>query len=436
MAVYSLKNILLLWTLLGAISLQAQAIPNSLFVVEPLFYGYIDREITQKLTEYNTLVTEIGAPLAERVKPGYKYTQIEGLPLGSSYILSFSLARSGLVDGQYRFVAHTRISELYTGEVVHLVNKDLETEEQWIEDIRSFITGFISSPLPFETKNTREFKKLEVGVKGNGDVLGGIHAQVYWELLAELYPETILLDAENYHYSMTIIRKLGGDFQSVSDIYLTRYRKSEHLQGRLDFKIEREQVKGLPIFAVRSSLQVEMVNMVNGQTIYKEKFPWFNLSLPIVDENVETEEPTEEPPAEIIPIETQILEQFKAPVLGKKVVAELQEQTGIFTTYRKPLKVAKVYGRWIYINAGRKRGYRIGDRLVAGTGGENVTMHVIRYYGPHLKILCPETGKVIDDGMIAYVRENYQAVQVGNDITKDPTIYPVLPKNINRYLGQ
>lgn len=93
-------------------------------------------------------------------------------------------------------------------------------------------------------------------------------------------------------------------------------------------------------------------------------------------------------------------------------------------------EAAKIDRAWVYVDRGRAWGLKMNDRLVATVDGQTVKGHVVKFFGPELKIKSPR-GFLIEEGAIVYVRKNQKLAKVGMTWQADgrqyPTPYPIPP---------
>jgi hypothetical protein len=86
-------------------------------------------------------------------------------------------------------------------------------------------------------------------------------------------------------------------------------------------------------------------------------------------------------------------------------------------------QVAKIDRAWVYVDRGRAWGLRMGDRLVGTVDGEPVKAHVVRFYGPELKIKSPR-GFDVREGAVLYVRKGQRRARLGLEFRMDPRTFP------------
>jgi hypothetical protein len=87
-------------------------------------------------------------------------------------------------------------------------------------------------------------------------------------------------------------------------------------------------------------------------------------------------------------------------------------------------EIAKVDRAWVYLDRGRAWGMKMNDRMIGqGPGGEPIKGHVVRFFGPELKILSPR-GYPIREGAILYIRKNQRLAKLGQTFQFDPKTFP------------
>lgn len=85
--------------------------------------------------------------------------------------------------------------------------------------------------------------------------------------------------------------------------------------------------------------------------------------------------------------------------------------------------VVKTYGAWAYVDRGRAWGLEINDRLWLTRNGKTIKGHVVKFYGPELKLHSPR-GFPISEGAIVFVRTGQKEVRPGDIFQFDPTTFP------------
>jgi hypothetical protein len=63
------------------------------------------------------------------------------------------------------------------------------------------------------------------------------------------------------------------------------------------------------------------------------------------------------------------------------------------------------------------------DRLVAGSGADEIKGHVVRFFGPEENLKSPR-GFPIHEGAILYIRKNQKAPKIGTEFRMDPRTFP------------
>lgn len=86
-------------------------------------------------------------------------------------------------------------------------------------------------------------------------------------------------------------------------------------------------------------------------------------------------------------------------------------------------QAAKIDRAWVYLDRGRAYGLKMNDRVVAEVDGQPVKGHVVKFFGPELKLKSPR-GYAIHEGAIVYVRKGQKLAKVGTAFTPDPRTYP------------
>ncbi len=369
----------------------------------------------------------------------------------SSYLVSQDILRLSLMDIE-QFIYRLKISDIFTGEALGYkltYVTDIDTGQNLVyQDIEALIQGSI----PVSTKDIYRQKKFEVSINQRPNALGMTAKLLSWLVEEEIFRRAILLDREGMYDSMHILY-LKDKKKRMTEYMPKRYRKAEHLYLRLIADFKRNFNKPSELVQVKTDVKLTLINMVNGQQINSVTMPWISLASENLNSknmyNINKEENAATNPANFetnpanVKTNPSNLESnpsdFKAIPLdlkiGSQLLAALNEKTQLFNEFQRDLAIAKVYGNWLYLNAGRKRGYKIGDRLIINNAPANLARaHVVRFYGPNLQIKCPLTGMIINDGMIVFMREKLGDIQIGDKVEQDLTIYPVLPANIKNYL--
>ena len=86
-------------------------------------------------------------------------------------------------------------------------------------------------------------------------------------------------------------------------------------------------------------------------------------------------------------------------------------------------QVARINRAWVYLDRGRAWGLKMNDRLVAGSGADEIKGHVVRFFGPEENLKSPR-GFPIHEGAILYIRKNQKAPKVGTEFRMDPKVFP------------
>jgi hypothetical protein len=86
-------------------------------------------------------------------------------------------------------------------------------------------------------------------------------------------------------------------------------------------------------------------------------------------------------------------------------------------------QAARINRAWVYLDRGRAWGLKMNDRMVAGSGGEEIKGHVVRFFGPEENLKSPR-GFPIHEGAILYIRKNQKAPKVGTEFRMDPRTFP------------
>lgn len=115
---------------------------------------------------------------------------------------------------------------------------------------------------------------------------------------------------------------------------------------------------------------------------------------------------------------------------GNRVVIEgITKLSNFLSSERKSLlladapQVARINRAWVYLDRGRAWGLKMNDRMVAGSGAEEIKGHVVRFFGPEEKLKSPR-GFPIHEGAILYIRKNQKAPKVGTEFRMDPRTFP------------
>ncbi|MFW7378831.1 MAG: hypothetical protein ACOH5I_08495 [Oligoflexus sp.] len=87
-----------------------------------------------------------------------------------------------------------------------------------------------------------------------------------------------------------------------------------------------------------------------------------------------------------------------------------------------PMVVA-TYGAWAYVDRGRAWGLEMNDRLWIERDGQAIKGHVVKFFGPELKLRSPR-GFWITEGSIVFIRTGQKEVKVGDILRYDPTEFP------------
>ena len=450
---------------MGGSSLLGESTDGLLFLVPPAFDGASDIETQVYRSEWKDFVDQL---LVQKRYGAIKQREYLTIPIGSVtglYLLKQRLIKIGR-DEPIAYYYHHQLTNIETGAI--MLQKWLPVSEisEWLPLFQQNLDQLVMKFPLLTPKDLYQNKKIEVSVVNNGTMFGALGILVLKKIQAALFDFVIVIDSLNYHDQMAILRLRGIPFTKPNASKVQRYQKSEHLHARIDFQLQRDPEQNLAITAIQGKVLIQYINMVNGQTIDAFDIPWLTIKDPNpaveTDENAGLPAPkgpkgpkgketgkelamSADTPAaeEAFDLNINFLDKIKDTLIGQELVKQLEQRTATFTAYKEPLKVAKVYGRWIYISGGRKRGYKIGHRLTIQSNKpeqskktEPVLAHVIRYFGPHLKLTHPDTGKVIDDGMIGYIRQGNERVQLGDVVQIDPTIYPMLPKNIKQFLEE
>lgn len=91
--------------------------------------------------------------------------------------------------------------------------------------------------------------------------------------------------------------------------------------------------------------------------------------------------------------------------------------------YKSDPKIARVYGSWIYVDKGRAWGLKLLDRLTVKENPGKVRGHVIKFFGPELK-LKNTNGQIINEGAILFVRKGQRLTKPGQSLVYDQTEFP------------
>lgn len=87
-------------------------------------------------------------------------------------------------------------------------------------------------------------------------------------------------------------------------------------------------------------------------------------------------------------------------------------------------QVAKIDRAWVYLDRGRAWGLKMNDRMITqGPNGEPIKGHVVRFFGPELKIVSPR-GYPVREGAILYIRKNQRQAKLGQPFQFDPKPFP------------
>lgn len=115
---------------------------------------------------------------------------------------------------------------------------------------------------------------------------------------------------------------------------------------------------------------------------------------------------------------------------GNRVAIEgITKLSNFLSNERKSLlmadapQVARINRAWVYLDRGRAWGLKMNDRMVAGSGPEEIKGHVVRFFGPEENLKSPR-GFPIHEGAILYIRKNQKAPKVGTEFRMDPRIFP------------
>ena len=85
--------------------------------------------------------------------------------------------------------------------------------------------------------------------------------------------------------------------------------------------------------------------------------------------------------------------------------------------------VVATYGAWAYLDRGRAWGLEMNDRLWMERDGQAIKGHVVKFFGPELKLRSPR-GFWITEGAIVFIRTGQKEVKVGDVLRYDPTEFP------------
>lgn len=118
--------------------------------------------------------------------------------------------------------------------------------------------------------------------------------------------------------------------------------------------------------------------------------------------------------------------------IPEEVLSLLKKEKLALAT-KQDISVLKVYGAWVYLNQGRASGLKMGDRLVSsgsstgGVGGNPkeapIKGHVIGFYGPGENLKHKQTGEIIPEGAILFIRKGQRKSSVGQIFVYDQTTY-------------
>jgi hypothetical protein len=86
-------------------------------------------------------------------------------------------------------------------------------------------------------------------------------------------------------------------------------------------------------------------------------------------------------------------------------------------------QVARINRAWVYLDRGRAWGLKMNDRLLAGSGPDEIKGHVVRFFGPEENLKSPR-GFPIHEGAILYIRKNQKAPKIGMEFRMDPRLFP------------
>jgi len=105
-----------------------------------------------------------------------------------------------------------------------------------------------------------------------------------------------------------------------------------------------------------------------------------------------------------------------------KLLRLIQDQQRKLRVDEWPMVVG-TYGAWAYVDRGRAWGLEMGDRLWIERDGQTIKGHVVKFYGPELKLNSPR-GFPISEGAIVFIRTGQRKVKEGDIFRFDPTEFP------------
>lgn len=116
------------------------------------------------------------------------------------------------------------------------------------------------------------------------------------------------------------------------------------------------------------------------------------------------------------------LEDILSVGINEKIMQRLALMEKTLSSEEPPM-VIKVYGAWAYLDKGRAWGLEMNDRLWFETEGRLVKGHVVKYFGPGLRLTSPR-GRKVTEGAIVYIRTGQHSVHIGDTFNFDPTVFP------------